>query len=177
MGTKIEDGTGGGKEAQVNEDNELVVNANSALVRASLRGDAYSWTSVAADIDTGDTMLMVRNDSARNLILSRLTVTGSNVAGILDLHLVTAAYTAAGTAVTGINLNSASSKTADATAFGDETGNTQGSVLMELVVPITTPYTVDLDGVVVGPGHAVGLDQITEATAGSAQLVGYFQDV
>lgn len=178
MGTKIEDGTGSGKEAAVNSSNEMSVTTETPFQRALNRGDAWSWTSVAADIDTGDTMLMVRNDSTvRDLIIEEITVNNGNVAATYDIHIVTAAYTAAGTAVTAVNLNTNyTGNAATATAFGDESGNTQGSVLQEFTAGVAVatyiiPMNVRLKG-----ATALGIDQITESTAGSVQMRGYFVD-
>ena len=179
MGTKIEDGTGNGYEAKVNVSNELSVIPGSPLERARARGDAFSWFVTSVDIDTGDTLFIVRNDSSlKDLVIESVTIYNGNVAATTyDFHVVTAGYTAAGTASVGTNLNSNFANGGACTAKSDETGNAQGTVIEEYItVTASVTYGPLPVGVRLGTGHAFGVDQITESTAGGVRVIGYFVD-
>src|SRR3989304_3225358 len=115
MGTKIESGTGNGFEAEVTSLHALVVSAEPEIFRASLRGDAYIWTAPTADIDATDTIIAVRNDSTtRDLVITKIIIAGGNAISLYSIHYITAAYTSAGTAVVGRNLNTGSINAAPA---------------------------------------------------------------
>jgi hypothetical protein len=185
MGTKIEDGTGSGLEAGVNALNELYVVTETPWQKACRRGDAYLWQNVSADIATGETMILVRNDSSTRLLaIHGIYIGNGNVAATTyDIHYVTTAFTAAGTAVVGVNMNANFGAAVDVTAYADETGNTQGTVLMDYISIVagkgdflTAANASFLDGLVLAGGTALGIDQITESTAGVGGIYGYFID-
>ncbi len=173
---RIEDGKGSRGVAGVNADGRVEVSSESANVDASLdRGDSFVWISQDVDIDAADTMLMVRNeDPDKLLVIDKVVVTGGNAASRYECHIITASFTAAGTAVTNQNLNSSSANVAAVTAFGDETGNTQGSVILDLGVGIVTTVQVDNPGIILANGVAFAIDQVTESTAGAAMIFGHF---
>jgi len=179
MGTKIEDGTGRGHEAAVSAQNELMVDSNSPLMRAALLGNAFSWTNVPADIATTETMLIVRNDSSeQDLVIDHIMIHNGNAAVTnYDIHIVTAAYANAGTDVVGVNLHTGfGAAAAKYSATADETGNTQGAMLTEFwAVLADASYHVDVR-CILRQGTALGIDQVTESTRGTAQIVGYFID-
>ena len=177
MGTKIESGTGDGFEAAVNQYNELSVVTESPMQKAMRNGLAYNWTNIAKDWAANDTVLAVRNESSvYDLVIEKIVVANGDAAiGNYTIHVVTATYTNAGTAVVGTNLNSNYGNNADATATGDETGNTQGTVLQEFwAVLADATYDVPLDGIVLKEGHALGIDAVTDQARGSVSFVGYF---
>lgn len=182
---RLEDGKGTGSLAQVTTDFKLQTRATtvSAWHEACLNGDAYAWNAVSADIDTGDTALLVRNDSdTRYLVIEKLYV-WCDVAAQFDVHLVpTSTFTAAGTTVTGVNLLAGSGKVADATAMADETGNTQGSIIITLHTNelATDIFGIDYDfkgGVILAKNSCVAVDIIGESAAFEATFFGYFLDM
>jgi hypothetical protein len=179
MGQTITGSSGGGYTADVNAQGELRVTTDTPLMRAALLGNAFSWTNVPADIATGETMLIVRNDSSsQDLVIDHVKIHNGNAAVCnYDIHVVTAAYTNAGTDVVGVNLNTAfGSSPSKYTATADETGNTQGAMLTEFwAVLADASYHVDVR-VILSQGAALGIDQVTESTRGTAQIVGYFID-
>jgi hypothetical protein len=186
----ILDGSGNGYRAKVNSSNQLHTRSVniSPLHDAALRGDAYAWNAVSANIDTTDCMLLVSNDSAtRYLIIDHAYVRG-DIAGQIDIKLAECAgLTLAGTAVVGVNLNRTSANIADATAFADETASPAATVIMtvyqHLVVNAqgtTSPMTrIDFDGgILLGEDKAFGMDTILEPAAGfEATAIGYFIDI
>jgi hypothetical protein len=145
---RIEDGSGGGSYAAVTSDNQLQTRAVqiSALHDACLNGDAYAWNAISADIDATDTALLVRNDSSTRYLVIEKVYVYCDVATAIDVHVIpNSTFTAAGTAVTGVNLLAGSGKTADATALADETGNTQGSIIVTLHTAELTTAQMGID--------------------------------
>ena len=156
----------------------------SAIHEASLSGQAFSWNAVTYDPDAADTALLVRNDSpTKNLVIERVYFR-CDTATAFDIHIVTASFTIAGTlAVTGVCLNKSSPTVADATAYGDETGNTQGDIILTGYAPLAVnaqattslPQDVNLAGsVILGQNQAIGVDIVTASTAVECTIVGYF---
>lgn len=178
--TQIEDGKGRGNKAEVNAEQELVTRAiqESELEHASVAGAAYSWYSGARDIDTGDTMLFVRNDGDTLLILDRLDVIGSNVACTWTIHLGSLTTTATGTEVVGVNLNvTFAALAADATAAFDEEAVVDGTEVRTFHTAATVQATpIPMVGFILGKGHYIQINQETESTSGSVALIGHFEN-
>jgi hypothetical protein len=178
---KITGGTGGAAhEAEVNKHGEVASRAASEPVAkrmSQLKGEAYVWTSQDADVDAADTLLAVRNNEARPLYIDKVVLTGGNATSRYEGHVVTATYTSAGTVVNAFNLNTAySGKSPDVTAHADETGNTQGTVIMDVAVLATTTIVYETPGLILSRNVALAFDQVTESTAGSIQIWGHYED-
>jgi hypothetical protein len=182
----IQDGKTG-KAAAVNSDNALMADAvvSSAMCEASLKGDAYSWTAVTTDINTGDTALCVVNQSkSRKLVIQSLYVY-ADVPSLLKVH-VPAACTWAGTAVVGVNLNrEKASVLADAVAYADETGTTfaDANVILTIATNETATdqfgvWIENLNGgaLILGYDDAIAVDIIGESAAFNCTIVGYYID-
>jgi len=182
----LDDGKGSGKPAAV-IDGELSVVTTSEINKAALKGDAYAWNAVAADLDATDCALMVRNLSPNRLLVINRIYVWVDVATMIDIHITTDATAfaagAVGVAVVGVNLNTSSAKVADAGGYSDDTGVAQGSI-------ITTRHTNELatdvfgidyqtnDEIVLGTNGCIGADVITEpgATGFECTFIGYFID-
>ena len=170
-----------GNMAEVNSDQQLktyAVNV-SAIHAASLKGKAFAWNAINANIDAGDTALCVRNDSATEYLVIEKLYAYSDVASDIDVHLITATFTAAGTAVTGVCLNPAKATVASATAKADETGNTQGSIIVTLRNNEvgSDQFSIDYDfkgAVILGQNQAIGVDLVVESGAFECTIIGYF---
>ncbi|KKN35533.1 hypothetical protein LCGC14_0782670 [marine sediment metagenome] len=178
MGFQVEDGRGRGYQAEVNSEQELVVRAivETELEHSSASGTAYSWDSTELDIDTGDTMLFVKNTGDVPLILDRAEFNGSNVICTWTILTGEATTTAAGTVVTGVNQNrSFSSKLADATAFSDETAVADGDIVSRVKTAVSGHHVHNLDGLILGKNHYLQINQITESTSGSVIVIGHFE--
>ena len=185
----IEDGTGAGYKAKVNSYNQLHTRSVlvSALHDASLRGDAYAWNAISANIDTTDCMLLVSNTSGdRYLVIDHAYVRG-DIAGQIDFKVCECAgLTLAGTAVTGVNLNRTSNNIAEASAFADETQSPAATVFFTYYQHLcvnaqttTSPFTrIDFEGsIILGEDKGFGIDTILEPAAGfEATAIGYFID-
>lgn len=176
----IEDGKGRAYKAEVNAEQELVVRAitEEEIEHASaILGSAYSWDSTELDINATDTMLFVKNTGDVPLVLDRATINGSNAICFWTILIGSATTTPAGGAVvTGVNLNQTfSAQAADAVARSDETAVADGSIIDRVKTPIDNTIQHDLHGVILGKGHYVQFNQITESDSGSVVLFGHFE--
>lgn len=176
-----------GNTADVNVDGYQKVYAPTGIHAATLRGDAYIWNAVSADIGTTDNMILVANISPnQNLVIHKCMFVG-DIAGQIDFKLCTVTgLTLAGTAITGINLNSAAGKSAPASAWSDETQTAATDILFTWYQHLSTngesttaPMTVIEfdDSIIVPYDRAFGFDTILEVNAFyEASVIGYFID-
>ncbi len=179
MVTKIEDGLGSGREAAVSPANDLSVTVGTAFEIAARRGDAYLWFTSDANVVAADTLLLIRNDSgSQDLVIDSVELLNGNVTQcVYDFHIVTAKYTATGTEITGTNMNTNFASSATATAYHDETGASQGTVIKEYRALVGDTYYDFADmGIVLKEGVAFGIDQVTESDSGAVSIKGYFID-
>ncbi|KKN58279.1 hypothetical protein LCGC14_0553590 [marine sediment metagenome] len=183
----IEDGTGNGYKAKVNSNNQLHTRSVlvSGILDAALRGDAYAWNAISADINTTDCMLMVRNLSATKLLVINRIYVWVDVATAIDIHITTdaTAFSAggAGAAVVGVPLNTAFTRAADAGGYSDDIGVVQGTIIKTLHTNelATDQFAIDYqtnDEIVLGQYGCVGVDDVAEGAAFECTIVGYFID-
>lgn len=178
----IKDGVSG-KAAEVNDRNQLAVAAvgMSKLAEAALRGDAYSWTAVSANIDAGDTGLLVCNDSRDKKLHITKIYMYADVSTQFKIHCP--AYPSlSGTAVVGNNLNRSMNNVAPASAYADETGNTFAAANTVLTVNSNEVGTdefgvwADFEGaLILGYHDSVAVDIIAEPGAFECTVFGYFE--
>ncbi len=164
-------------QAEVSSEGSLHVTGWDAFAENALtKGDAYIWTAQDADVNTGDTLLIVRNDShTQKLVMMRVEVTNGNAIGRYEIHKVTAAYTASNATADEINAGGTGKRSA-ATASNDETANAQGTVFAEIGGGVVVEtYSRDI-GMVLNEGEAIGVDQVAESAAGACTMYGYFID-
>lgn len=177
MQTEIQGGTGNKKSAAVNDHHQLSVDSATAMAIASARGDAYSWDSIEIDIDITDTMLFVRNDSDRPLILDRALVNGDGVvACIYDIGIGSDTTTPTGGAVVlGVNLNpNFAGKKPETTARSDETAVADATVVGRVKTVIDSGEEISLNGFILNKGQYIQFNQEVESSAGSIILYGYY---
>lgn len=174
--TQIEDGKGTGRRAQVNSDNQLVVKAvaETLFESASEQGQSYNWSSDLVDVDGDDTVLLVKNTSDIALHIESISIANGSVASEYTVHLPTAEVTVTagpgGAAVTGTNLNTASSNVADATAASDESNNSQGNVVFTRFMAVDTNEKIFTAGLILGKNKSVAVD-VVEDTSESAVTI------
>lgn len=137
-------------------------------------GQAYMWNSQDQDIDAGDTMLLLKNTSDTILHITRIIMSAGNAATRYEIHIVTADITPTGTAVTGFNMNTASGNVANAIAKADESVNTQGSVIYDISLLANTTEILPTPGLLLAKNISIGVDQVTESTAGNVCITGHF---
>ena len=168
-----------GNPLEVTKAGRAQVDAKSELLQASLRGDAYGWTGEKYDYAAADSVFAIRNESdTKDLHIYSFALWGDATDSEVEIHYTTAAYTNAGTAVVGINLNANySGRFADATATTDETGNTQGNVFDRRWSKVGAPLEVNYGGAVVIPkGTAFVVDVVTGGDEIWWSCIGYFKD-
>lgn len=174
----IKDGSGRGYEAAINKFGQISTDGNG-LLRDSLNiGGSFVFIVDDANVDAGDTLLLVRNDIDRPFAVDRIDIESGDVGGEYWIHVVTANFTAAGTAVTPFNVNTYSGKPLGSglTAMGDETGNTQGTVIHRELLAATTMMEWEPYGLILGKGVAIGVDQIAEEAAGKVSIWGHYME-
>lgn len=186
MITNIKDGTGSGQTAAIDGNNNLVVTTASALNAATLRGDAYAWNQISADINTTDCALLIMNQSDTRLLVISYCYFWNDTVGQTDFKLVDCTgATITGTAVAAVNLNRASPKKPDAVAYHDETGSGTGNLILtwyqhyETNGEATTAPGIFIDfkdAIILGKNDGFGFDLITENTGQEVSVVGYFID-
>ena len=167
-----------GDAMRVTEDGRGEVRADVALENASGKKLAFLWHSVPYDPAAADTILAVKNTSSTRLLnLTDLWINNGATASEYQVHILTASYTSAGTAVTGVNLNPSSSKAAEATAHADETGNTQGTRIHTTYLPVDATRHIDLRGWSLGQNVAIAVDIVADGGGEqSVSIVGYYGD-
>lgn len=180
----IEDGKGSGLKCEVNSDNRLSVTAVSEpkiAHNSSNHSSSYSWTAVSADIDTGDTALLVYNTSTTEKLHITKIYMWADTAVQFKIHCPAYA-TFTGTLVTANNLDRSSGKAASALAYADETGGVFAAANVVLTVRNNEVGSdqfgewADFEGaLVLGYHDAVGVDLIGETGAFECTIFGYFE--
>ena len=140
-------------------------------------GLAFSWANIPYSSSANDTILIVKNTSStQKLYITDVDINIGATASRMDVHLVTSDYSSAGTAVTGVNLNTGSSNSASAEAYADETGNTKGSILKYVYCAADTHTPLDLRGVILIEDDALGVDVIENSISEvSVTITGYYR--
>lgn len=159
----------------------LAVRPKSDFLKAVEDGDAYSWSALTYDITAKDTVLGVENNSAtQDLYIQEIHIQ-SDTASQFIVHTETGLTMAGTNAVTGVNLNRNSNRTASATAYDDETGNTAADTYAKRLVTglcaADGNVVLKLGGCIVLPNdHAVLVDLTANAAACNVTIIGYFRD-
>ena len=178
MGFQIEDGTGSGAAAAVDDENRLKTSAVTRVFIAEasdLHGDSYTW-SHAYDYDANDTILLVSNSSTTKELFIHFISIGSDTATRWILH--SPEYpTLAGTEITGVNTNRVSGQIALAEAYGDETGNTQANILVQGFVPANSMASLFPEGsIILGYHDCIAVDLVTAGTMATVTIAGYYHE-
>ncbi len=177
MGFVLKDGRGTGESAGVNSLGELLTRSTTRSEMETVSqqsGLAFSWSNATYDYAAADTILLVKNTSSVDLHVEAVLVSGDTATEVV-VHSPTTVTSPTGTAVTGVNLNRTSGKTAEATAIADETTNTQGNIISAFRMPANTPVGVGLEGaLVLGSGDSVAVDFVTDGAACNVTILGYF---
>ena len=174
---KIYDGTGKGYVANVTSENKLRVYSTAEReisYESETNERAYSWSNATYDYDAADTILLVKNTSTDNdLVIEDMHVGGDTETEVI-IHCPTCS-TPTGTAVTGVNLNRKSNKTADATAKADETTNSQANVIKKILINGNNSEFIDFKGaIVLGLNDCIAVDFVTNGGACYVTIRGYY---
>lgn len=171
MGFQIEDGTGSGLKAKVDNKNELVVAAR-VISRSSLisedDGQSYTWTSTYSAAAAEETASLQNTSTNLNLHIDRITVAG--VEATAHAVLLVTSGTPAGTDMPAINNNKGSSNSAASTGFGNAsvTGSVVGDIVGFGYHPVLSSYDFEFDDAVI-----LGQDDIiaVRSVAGTTGIV------
>ncbi len=142
--------------------------------------EVFSWTSVTANIDANDTVILVTNDSTTKHLHITSMYVYSDVPSAIDFFTPAfAAFT--GTAITGIALNRTDVNIAPATALGDSSGDTLANIFAKLFTNETATdqfaVQLDLDGLLILGYHDSAAIAIVEASAvANSVIMGYYHD-
>ena len=172
---------GGDGDAVEVSDNALHVNAKSRFQLAVERGDAYSWATVTYDPAALDTILGVENNDQNRLLYIEKIFFSGDTASQIQVFTVNGITVAGTNAITAVNLNRNSGKVAIATAYDDETGNTeQGTpytaLAMTEVIAASTLKVIEVNGAIALPyDYMVGVDYTTAATGANCTIWGWYE--
>lgn len=169
----------GNYKLEINSEGQAPVDVRSEFQRISEdKGEAFIWTNETYDYAAADTILLVRNDRTdKKLYIEKIALHGDTQTEV-EIHVPTASFTIAGTAVVGECLNRAMDKDATvyATAKADETGNTQGDVIERVRIKADTDYPVNFDGaLILDSNKSVGVDYVTDGAEAHVSIWGYFK--
>lgn len=159
-----------GNMADVNEDHQQLICGpiESDLEYASeSKGKAYTFTSTFATGGTDVEVISIKNDSSTDCMIIDEIIVGASAACVFTLFEVTSG-TAAGTTITGKNINTSSGNAASVTAFGDAavTGSLAGDAIAFDGVSAASEFAV-LDtkgGLVLGQNGHYALTASANAT-------------
>ena len=142
---------------------EYTTQKNHLLHSSLVDGLAFSWSNVTYNYTAADTILAVQNDSTtQKLHIDQIWCHGDTTTRVIVHATSENGFTMAGTSVTGVNLNRVGTPaTASATAFGDETGNTQGNIFWAGSIPADNATPV-----AIGLGIILDVDDGTGVTGG-----------
>jgi len=175
----LEDGTGRGYKVKVTDENMLRVCAQTEYEISHVseaHGQAYIWTATA-DWGIDVNALWLRNDSLTdNLMIERIIATMA-AAAVIEIWVGTG-NTAAGTAVTGVNLNRGSSNIAQATCKHTNTNVNAGAgmtLLQTVQLPITNARPVTfLNALILDYYDEIAINIVTDVASSSVNILGYF---
>jgi len=170
--------------AEVTSDNLLSCRTVgvTALHEATLRGDAYAWNAVSADIGATDVLLTVRNLSKSRLLVINRVYAWADVPTAIDLAVqVSATAFATGTAVVGVNLNTSSAKVADAGGYCDDDGISIGTIICTLHTNEATAdvHAIDFptdDCIILGTNALISAECVADSAAFECTIIGYYID-
>ena len=157
---------------------QLEVQRNALLIHTPDEAEAFSWTSATADIDLTDTAILVTNlSTTKHLHIVQAYIYVNATTAIL-LNLPSFA-TFTGTAVVGIPLNRSSISVAPATAWSDETGNSNENTFARVTTnELTTgqhAVLINLEGMVkLGYRDSFSMDIVAEPTSFYSMVMGYY---
>ena len=139
--------------------------------------NAFSWTTIPVNSDSGDTILMVQNTSDTLLlhILNIRILTDLSTACVV--FTIDNASTPVGLEIVGRCWNRAAPKVAPAAAVGDDTANTsQETIFFNEELILDERLVLDTHGaIILGKNAAIGIDIAVGATAlSTAHIEGFF---
>jgi hypothetical protein len=179
---QITGGTGSNYAVGVTSDNRLRTYSgqeSEIAFQSRVNENAYSWT-MSADLGADECAIYLRNDSEIPLLIDKIFIWGS-AAATYEIYAGNNKITVAGTAVTGVNLNTDSTKTPEATCTHTETGADAGGTLtliQTIQSGVAAKETVEWNGaLVLGRLGEIAVNVVTDIALTSVTILGYFQPI
>jgi hypothetical protein len=171
-----------GNLVDVNGDKQLLISGpvETDLEYASeSKGKAYTFTSTFATGGTDVEVISIKSDSPTDCLIFDEIIVGASAACIFTLFEVTSG-TAAGTTITGKNINTASGNAANVTAFGNAavTGSLAGDAIAYTGVSAASEFK-PLDtksGIVLGQNGHYAITASANATV-YVTVIAHFKTV
>lgn len=157
----------------------LYVSSRSSLAANSDKvSRSFSWSNATYNYSAADTILLVQNSaSARNLIVDQIWCHSDTTTRVIIHATNEASLTHSGTSVTGVNLNRASSNTAEATATADEVNNVQGNILFagSISSDSSAPMLVNA-GIILDLNDIIAVDFVDVGGEALVTIHGHYED-
>ena len=145
-------------------------------------GHGWALPNASYNPDAADTIMAVRNDNETRDFFIQSVMIGAQDFTEIVIHRITAAYTSAGTAIVAVNMSDLNANASELTAHGDETGNIQGDIITKFGIGQDADQTTNDSrevvfngGLILKPGHAIGIDAVAATTLAWASVWGYFE--
>ena len=170
-----------GNIPDVTDDHQLKITGSveSDLEYASeVNGKAYSWSSSFATAGTDVEVISIKNTSSSDVLVIDEIVVCATGACVFTLFEVTSG-TAAGTTITGQNLNLSSGLSAPATSYGNAavTGSLSGNTLGYQCVTAGDSTILDTKGgLVLGQDDEIALTASANTTV-YVTLIGHYKEL
>uniref|UniRef100_A0A6M3JBH8 Uncharacterized protein n=1 Tax=viral metagenome TaxID=1070528 RepID=A0A6M3JBH8_9ZZZZ len=108
-------------------------------------GKSFSWTYARSTMNASKTVLLIQNDStSEDLCIDKVRVSADMITEVAICSPVHATF--AGDSISAVNLNRASNVSADATAYANETANTQANNILKEFLQAGIASEFNLDG-------------------------------
>ena len=178
MSIRIEDAKGRGNLAEVTNNKKLrtyTTVESEASFESEANGVCFAWTA-SYNYTADDTVLLIKNTNTNLDIIIENIIFQSDTSTQVIVHYPATVATPTGTAITGVNMNKTSGKTARATAIQDETTNARGDVISRIFVKggedsLFIPY----QGMpIIGLNDSIAIDYVTEGGSCFVTIIGYF---
>ena len=148
----------------------------SEMNDASAQGKAFAWSSTYTTAGA-ESVLYIKNTSASSNMELHSIILGSSANTIFTLYQATG--TAAGTAITGANLNLGSTKSAEASSYGNAavTGLTNGNVLSRIRILANYSDRFDFEGSIIVPPNTAVVLGVSALITFEATIYGHFNSL
>ena len=160
----------GGKSNQPADvkDNRLDTSARTApraFYVSRDKGRAFSWTSTYSAAADEETAYIQNTSPTRILVIDKIIVSG--IQATVHAVAIQTGGTAAGTPMTGVNLNKGNTNSAEATGFGSAsvTGSVVGDIIGYGYLPATGSFVFDYGfSLILGQDDAIFIRSIVGTT-------------
>jgi hypothetical protein len=141
--------------------------------RACALGKGYVFQGSNADINAGDSILLIKNLSDEILYYHAIWLHPANVVEEYDIGFGSLTATLAGTELTGRVIGNPGKTVSKVSAYGDETAISDADISMSVWNAITHSEQYDLEGFFSEMNQYMQVNQEIEGTSGNATVFCY----